>query len=143
MSVLIWFFSFLLTSLVSFLPTHSSRIASIEITVELNSGKSQGMVHLAIYDSKSSFLKSPCYSTTFVSKSNRFSVPTDELPDGEFAVAAFLDTNGNGKLDSNIFGVPSEPYGFSNNVRGVLGPPHWKDARITLSSSQELNLVLE
>lgn len=45
------------------------------------------------------------------------------LPPGRYAVALFQDTKGTGKLESNFFGVPTVPYGFSNNARGTMGPP--------------------
>lgn len=144
MHVILWFFGLLFPFLVSTFPESSPNSNTIEIFVEVNTDNSEGMVHVAIYDSKSSFLKRPFYQTSFISESNQISVSAEEFPSGEFAVAAFLDTNGNGKLDTNFFGVPSEPYGFSNNVRGVLGPPQWKDARMSLSNMQtELTLVLE
>jgi hypothetical protein len=41
---------------------------------------------------------------------------------GRYAAIAFHDENGNGKPDKNFLGVPTEPYGFSNNVQGFLGP---------------------
>jgi uncharacterized protein (DUF2141 family) len=44
------------------------------------------------------------------------------LDPGQYAIILFHDENGNGKLDRNALGVPTEPYGFSNNVRGFLGP---------------------
>lgn len=36
-----------------------------------------------------------------------------ELNDGEYSFAIYHDINENEKLDSNIFGIPKEPYGFS------------------------------
>jgi Uncharacterized protein conserved in bacteria len=38
------------------------------------------------------------------------------LPAGRYAVAAFQDGNGNGRLDANLFGQPVEPYGFSHGA---------------------------
>ncbi|MBX9933920.1 MAG: DUF2141 domain-containing protein [Methylobacterium sp.] len=35
---------------------------------------------------------------------------------GVYAVAAFQDVNGNGKLDRTGLGLPLEPYGFSGEV---------------------------
>jgi uncharacterized protein (DUF2141 family) len=29
----------------------------------------------------------------------------------------------NGKLDSNVLGIPTEGYGFSNDVKGLFGAP--------------------
>ena len=48
------------------------------------------------------------------------------LDPGRYAIILFHDENGNGKLDKNALGVPTEPYGFSNNVPGFLGPPAYK-----------------
>ena len=39
------------------------------------------------------------------------------LPVGQYAVAVYQDNNSNGQLDTNIFGIPMEKYGFSNNTR--------------------------
>lgn len=42
------------------------------------------------------------------------------------------DENGNGKLDSNWLGIPSEPVGASNDARGQFGPPSFEDAAFEL-----------
>lgn len=39
-----------------------------------------------------------------------------ELPRGQYAVSVYQDSNNNGQLDKNIFGIPKEKYGFSNNA---------------------------
>jgi uncharacterized protein (DUF2141 family) len=49
---------------------------------------------------------------------------------GDYAVAAFQDRNRNDKLDRHVLGMPKEPYGFSNDARGVFGPASWKEARV-------------
>jgi uncharacterized protein (DUF2141 family) len=45
-----------------------------------------------------------------------------EPPAGTLAVSFIHDENGNGVLDKNFFGIPTEGYGFSNNARGTMGP---------------------
>jgi len=50
------------------------------------------------------------------------------LPAGKYAVAAFHDENGNGKLDRNSLGVPTEGYGFSNDAQGTAAPPNFNQA---------------
>jgi uncharacterized protein (DUF2141 family) len=42
------------------------------------------------------------------------------VPHGEYAIAVFVDVNGNGKMDKNFLGIPKEQYGFSNNVMGKM-----------------------
>ena len=46
------------------------------------------------------------------------------LEPGDYAVAIYHDENGNGQLDKRLFGIPKEPYGFSNNYRPRLSAPN-------------------
>ena len=50
-----------------------------------------------------------------------------DLPAGSYAVACFHDANGDAKLNTSALGMPKEAYGFSNNARGMFGPPDLKD----------------
>ena len=54
------------------------------------------------------------------------------LPPARYAVNAFHDENGNGELDTNILGIPSEGYGFANDAKGTMGPPSFSDASVSL-----------
>lgn len=62
-----------------------------------------------------------------------------ELPAGRYAVAVFHDANGDGKLNTNLVGMPTEAYGFSNDARGVFGPPSLNDQLVTVNR----NLIIE
>lgn len=58
------------------------------------------------------------------------------VPEGEYALAVLHDENSNGELDTNIFGVPTEGYGVSNNAEaGTFGPPSYEDARFRYDGS--------
>ncbi len=51
------------------------------------------------------------------------------LPDlATTRIAVFQDLNGDGKLTKNSFGLPIEPYGFSNNARSTFGPPSFSQS---------------
>jgi uncharacterized protein (DUF2141 family) len=45
-------------------------------------------------------------------------------------VRAFADENGNGKLDTNLMGMPTERYGFSNDAKGNRAAPDFEAAAI-------------
>ena len=60
------------------------------------------------------------------------------LPPGDYAVAAFHDADGNGELGTNILGIPTEGYGFSNGARGFMGPPSFDDAAVAIGSDDGL-----
>ena len=59
------------------------------------------------------------------------------LDPGQYTIILFHDENGNGKLDKNALGVPTEPYGFSNNVRGFLGPPDFEEAIMEVNAGDK------
>jgi uncharacterized protein (DUF2141 family) len=66
----------------------------------------------------------------------------DNLEPGEYALAIYHDENGNGKLDSNFLGMPTEDYVFSNYATGSFGPPSFEDAKFILADSLEIKLDL-
>jgi uncharacterized protein (DUF2141 family) len=50
-----------------------------------------------------------------------------DLPPGRYAVIAYHDENGDGKLNLRFGMFPKEGYGLSNNPE-LSGPPRFKDA---------------
>lgn len=52
---------------------------------------------------------------SFVLKENTLRL--EDLPHGKYAISVFQDLNENGKLDTNFLGIPTEPYGYSQNPR--------------------------
>jgi uncharacterized protein (DUF2141 family) len=57
----------------------------------------------------------------------------DPIPAGIYAVACFHDENGNGKLDTGLFGIPTEGTVVSNNAKGWMGPPSFKAAKFSFA----------
>lgn len=48
----------------------------------------------------------------------------NEIPPGDYAVAAIHDENSNARLDKNLLGIPKEGFGFANNPHvGWSAPP--------------------
>ena len=64
------------------------------------------------------------------------------LPAGSYGARIMHDINDNGELDANFVGIPSEPWGFSNNATGSFGPPKWQDVQFELSGDAEQNIRL-
>jgi uncharacterized protein (DUF2141 family) len=50
------------------------------------------------------------------------------LAAGHYGAMVFQDLNLDGRMNFNFVGMPLEPYGFSNNSRGLFGPPAWGKA---------------
>jgi uncharacterized protein (DUF2141 family) len=62
------------------------------------------------------------------------------LQPGRYAVAVIHDENGNGKLDTNVLGMPVEGFGFSNNPRIGFGPPRFAAAALTLAAPEDTGI---
>ena len=56
------------------------------------------------------------------------------LPPGRYVLKSFADQNSNAKLDTNLVGLPTERYGFSNDARGHMGPPSFDQAAVPVQA---------
>ena len=50
------------------------------------------------------------------------------LAPGRYAIKVFHDVDGDGQMKTNPFGMPLEPFAFSNGARPEGGPALWKAA---------------
>ena len=66
----------------------------------------------------------------------KIEVVFSDIPHGKYSIRLYHDINGNKILDKNIFGVPKDPYGYSNNARAKLSAPSWEDAMFELDSEE-------
>ena len=71
---------------------------------------------------------------------NKAIVILEDIPTGVYAVSAFHDANDNKKMDTNFFGIPKEPIGVSNNAKGFMGPPKYKDAKFEVKKNITLSI---
>ncbi|WP_052732672.1 DUF2141 domain-containing protein [Hymenobacter terrenus] len=103
-------------------------------------------VRLFFYNTREGFLKNGkwAYSKTVKSEGRReFTLPM-ELPKGEWAVVITQDLNNNEKLDTNFIGIPTEPYGFSNNIRPTMAAPKFDECKFLVDKpGKVVNIVLK
>jgi uncharacterized protein (DUF2141 family) len=105
-----------------------------------------GKALLVLCDSKENYDKSAgCFrSAQEKIKIGKVELTFKDIPFGYYAVKVYHDENGNDKLDTGIFGIPLEAYGFSNNARGVFGPPKYEDAQFLLNKAElTINISLK
>lgn len=72
----------------------------------------------------------------------RLTTVLKDLPNGPLALSLYQDANANGRLDMNPMGIPTEPYGFSNNAIGHYGPPRFEQAVLTPVSGTPVKVQL-
>lgn len=100
----------------------------------------KGKVRVALYGRAENYPKKPMIRKTAFIKQKTASVSFENLEAGTYAVMCFHDENENKKLDFSGFGRPKEKVAVSNNARGRLGPPKFKDAKFSI---QDTDLTLD
>ncbi|MFA5667883.1 MAG: DUF2141 domain-containing protein [Balneolaceae bacterium] len=96
--------------------------------------KVEGEIRIAIFDSKNKYTKDPIHAVVLPISDTKVELELENMSYGEYAIAVYHDQNKNGKLDTNLLGMPKEKYGFSNNARGKFGPASWDDAVFEIAS---------
>lgn len=110
-----------------------------DLTIEVNlPSDRQGAVMAAVFDKVEGFPRGTALRTAIAqSVKGKATFQFADLPKGDYAVTAFLDENSNTKLDTNLFGIPTELYGFSRNARGLAGPPAFAEAAFRVEDSAQ------
>lgn len=103
---------------------------SYSISVEVvNADSNNGKMFFALHDNEGDFLKKEIMGAIEKLENNKSRAIFKNVPKGIYAISVFHDENDNGKLDTNSIGIPKEPFGCSNNAKGFMGPPKWKNAK--------------
>ncbi len=104
-------------------------MAQTALTVDVgNIRAAKGVVHVDICP-ENKFLKEDCpWSGDAPARIGVTRVTVRGVPPGRYAAQAFLDENGNKKVDRGLFGIPKEGVGFSNDARITFEPPKFADA---------------
>jgi uncharacterized protein (DUF2141 family) len=93
---------------------------------------STGTIDCALFESEEGFPIEVLHSATNVMvikiRSTQARCDFEDIPPGKYALVVIHDENMNGKLDTNVLGIPKEGYGFSNDVRAWFGAPSFSDA---------------
>ncbi len=66
----------------------------------------------------------------------------EDVKPGTYAVAVMHDENSNKKLDTNLFGKPTEGYGVSNNKTYALRRPKWNESSFSVEEGKDVSLVI-
>jgi len=106
----------------------------------------QGQVRVALEKNAKDFdsgsFDTPKYlSRVEDAKGDSVSVTFPAVPYGTYAIKVFQDLNGDGKLKTGFMGAPEEPWGFSNDATGFMGPADFSDAKFELDAP-ELELTI-
>jgi uncharacterized protein (DUF2141 family) len=108
----------------------ATRTATVTVRVS-DVESAEGQVYVGLCDR--GFSEDRCFDGRFQPASpGTMTFVFENVPVGMYAVAAYHDINMNERMDTNIIGLPREPYGFSNDV-GRRGPPNFRTAQVPVN----------
>ena len=116
------------------------------LTVTIKNIKTiKGNIQVGLYNKKELFPKVGKQFKVFYIKvtSKKIKYTIKDLDHGNYALAIFHDENSDNKCNRNFLGIPSEDYGFSNNVRPFLSPPDFEDAMVKLNKNTNIEVKLD
>lgn len=117
-----------------------------KLTVEIDGLKNkEGQVCVSIFSSSKGFpsdrdhvLQKQCTKIT----DTPLTITFENLKAGSYAVAVFHDQNNDRTLNRNIFGIPSEGFGFSSNPEIRARAPKFSEA-VFLVAGPDTNIQIQ
>lgn len=119
--------------------------ADLDLTVS-GLSPAEGKVAIAVFADAASYKSgdNPVAATVVTVSGGDVTAHFSGLAAGDCAIKVYHDVNGNGKLDTNLVGMPTEPFGFSNGAKASFGPPGFDAARFDLTEGENSHeIVLE
>jgi uncharacterized protein (DUF2141 family) len=115
---------------------------ALDLSIEITGAKTaKGDVLVGLFSDAETWLKKPLRGERVVA-GERVMVVFRNLPAGRYALTVFHDENSNGKLDTNMLGMPTEALAYSRGARGVMGPAKFDDAVVSMDADTTLQVTL-
>jgi len=111
------------------------------LCIKIDNIKSRkGSIRIGLYDSEQYFMnkdggKWSFQVQQFSSGSHAVEIPS--MTYGTYALAIYQDLNNNNELDRNVFGVPTEPYAFSNDPNHKLRGPTYEEVKFRFMENRQ------
>jgi uncharacterized protein (DUF2141 family) len=128
----------LMATLSSLLLASAAQAATLQLEIK-DVNVASGTLMIKLVDSEEGYtdkVKPVEARMVEVTATGDVSVRFDDLKPGSYAIMIMHDENNNGKLDSNILGIPKEGYGFSNNPR-VMRQPTFEEAKFEVKDGEQ------
>ena len=121
-----------------------SKINGFTLTIEVTSFENtKGVLRVCVTNQKEDFLKSCAFSKIVAIEDDKVSLKIENIEKGNYAVSVYHDENNSGILETGgVFGIPLEPYGFSNNPTMTFGPSYKKSV-FKMASDKNISIKLK
>jgi uncharacterized protein (DUF2141 family) len=113
--------------------------ATSDLTIRINAIETiDGQILSALFETADGFdSETPVKTQSIQVDGTSVTLTYEGLTPGMYAFKLFQDLDGDGRLSTNELGIPSEPYGFSNNASDPFSAPEWDEARFDVSAESK------
>ncbi|MEO1659596.1 MAG: DUF2141 domain-containing protein [Pseudomonadota bacterium] len=114
--------------------------SDLTVTVE-GIAKTQGTIMLGLFDEATYNGSGAVNGANLKVDGDSVTVTFEGLEPGEYAVRLYHDVNDDGEMNTNPFGMPTEPYAFSNDAKGRFGPAKWEAAKFSVAADGAVHTI--
>jgi uncharacterized protein (DUF2141 family) len=120
----------------------STSVQATQLEIDISGIKSDaGKIYMQLFRGEDNFKQNKPVVATFIeAKTGEAKVLFNDVEAGEYAVRFFHDENDNGKLETNLFRLPTEGYGFSNDATPNFGPVSYSQMKFIVPTN--VNVVV-
>lgn len=117
-------------------PTYPDTPPKTSLKVDVQNVRVQkGIVYIALFRAGKEFPEGKPIEGKRLAAGGKSVQTLFSVEPGDYAIAIYHDENGNGKMDKRMFGIPKEPYGFSNNFKPVMSAPKFGDCKFSVGNA--------
>jgi uncharacterized protein (DUF2141 family) len=104
----------------------------------------QGAVMGALFDSEAAYDGKGAPVRQMMVKADKREIAAlfEGLAPGTYGIKVFHDIDGDMKMSTNPYGMPIEPFAFSNNAVGNMGPAKWADAKFEVKPGANVHSII-
>lgn len=115
--------------------------AKAQLTVTVTGiSEHKGALMIAVYD-QAGYDTDKAIAGLTVPVTGDTASTTLDLDPGRYGIKMFHDVDGDGKMGVNPFGMPIEPFAFSNSAPAQFGPAKWDAAAFTVEAPSTTHTI--
>ena len=122
----------LISSTLAVLLTGAAHAASLTLTVN-DIADHTGTLRAGLFNADGYEGGAPVTGVNISVESEIASATIEGIEPGTYAIKLYHDVDDDGEMATNPFGLPTEPFAFSNNAQGRFGPAKWDAAKFEIS----------
>lgn len=117
---------------------------TLEFTIEgIKSNK--GKIYVQLFKGEENYQNNNAYlSSIAIAKQGQVTITfnglvVDDLGNDDYGIRYYHDENDNASMETNLFGMPLEGYGYSNNAKANYGPVDYSHIKFHMTNETQVN----